>query len=248
MKYFAISVLLLLSLAAMKPLDFFSQQMKFPRVRESYKSHGKQVNDLLAASGLDSKNLEIYLRAFKKERKLELWGRNKGTGAFSLIKAYDFCETSGRLGPKRRSGDRQIPEGFYTIDFFNPQSNFYLSYRVSYPNESDKVLSDKLNPGDNIFIHGHCITIGCIPIGDELMKELYLITIMAKSSGQDIPVHMFPCKMDEAGYAALRSEFANEPTLLEFWSWLKPGYDAFESTKTVPNVTVDPTTGKYNVQ
>jgi murein L,D-transpeptidase YafK len=225
---------------AMTKADFLSQQMAFPRVKKAQANKGKVVDALLSSNGIDTKSFDIFLRGFKQEQKLELWAKNKGDDTFKLLKTYDFCATTGVLGPKRRSGDKQIPEGFYTVDFFNPQSQYHLSFRINYPNKSDLVFADKLNPGDNIFIHGHCVTIGCIPIGDDLIQELYLMTIRAKGSGQNVPVHIFPMKMDAANASQLTGSNA------EFWSWLKPGYDAFESSKALPNITVDDN-GKYVV-
>lgn len=231
--------LLMISSIAMVNSDFYSQQMTFPRVKKAQQNKGKAIESILTTNGIDSKNFDIFLRAFKKEQKLELYAKNKSDNTFKWIKTYDFCATTGVLGPKRRSGDRQIPEGFYTVDFFNPQSQYHLSFRINYPNKSDLVFADKLNPGDNIFIHGHCITIGCIPIGDDLIEELYLFAVKAKSSGQDIPVHIFPMKMDNMN--ELQGENA------EFWSMLKPGYDAFEKTKMLPRVSVD-NDGKYIIE
>lgn len=124
------------------------------------------------------------------------------------------------LEPKRRSGDRQMPEGFYTIDTFNPTSNYYLSFRISYPNTSDKKFVDALNTIDNIFVHGSCISIGCIPIGDDNVKEVYLWAVRAKSGEQEIPIHIFPMKMTEENYTSLKSEYASNAQLLKCWSWL----------------------------
>jgi murein L,D-transpeptidase YafK len=176
-----------------------------------------------------------------------VWAKSKGENAFKLLKIYDFCASTGILGPKRRSGDRQMPEGFYTIDAFNPTSNYYLSFRVSYPNASDKKFADQLNPGDNIFVHGSCITIGCIPVGDENIKEIYLLAARAKGGEQEIPIHIFPNKMTDENYNSLKSEFSSNAILLEFWSWLKPGFDAFEKSNIVPTITVDDE-GKYAVK
>lgn len=229
------------------PLDFYQAQLRFPRVREALKTKGKVVDEMLSAKGVSTSNFDLFFRVFKKEQKFEVWAKNKQEGAFKLLKVYDFCASTGVLGPKRRSGDRQTPEGFYTIDAFNPTSNYYLSFRVGYPNASDKKFADWLNPGDNIFVHGSCITIGCIPVGDDNIKELYLLAARAKSEGQDIPVHIFPNKMTDENYAALKTEYASNATLLEFWSWLKPGYDAFEKTNVLPTVTVDDA-GKYIVK
>lgn len=229
------------------PIDFYQAQLRFPRVREAFKSKGKAVDEMLSSQGISTTNFEVFLRAFKKEQKFEVWAKNKAETAFKLLKTYDFCASTGILGPKRRSGDRQMPEGFYTIDAFNPTSNYYLSFRVSYPNASDKKFADPLNPGDNIFVHGSCISIGCIPVGDENIKEIYLLVARAKAGEQEIPIHIFPNKMTEQNYASLQSEFASNTTLLEFWSWLKPGFDAFEQSKALPTVLVDDS-GKYIVK
>ena len=226
------------------PTDFYQAQLRFPRVREALKSKGKIVDKILSSSGISTNNFEVFFRAFKKEQKFEVWAKNKGENAFKLIKTYNFCASTGMLGPKRRSGDRQMPEGFYTIDAFNPISNYYLSFRVSYPNVSDKKFADALNPGDNIFVHGSCITIGCIPVGDENIKEIYLLAVRAKGGEQEIPMHIFPNKMTDENYASLQSEFISEPILLEFWSWLKPVFDAFEKSNIVPSVSVDEA-GRY---
>jgi murein L,D-transpeptidase YafK len=239
-------LLILMSLST-APIDFYQAQLRFPRVREALKTKGKTIDEMLTAKGISTTNFEIFFRAFKKEQKFEMWAKNKGESAFKLLKTYDFCASTGILGPKRRSGDRQMPEGFYTIDAFNPTSNYYLSFRVNYPNTSDKKFADQLNPGDNIFVHGSCISIGCIPVGDENIKEIYLLAARAKGGEQEIPIHIFPNKMTDENYNLLKTEFASNNTLLEFWSWLKPGFDAFEKSNIVPTITVEDN-GKYAVK
>ncbi len=229
------------------PANFFEQQLKFPRVQAANREKGKAVGDLLASKSINSSNFDLFLRAFKKEQRLEVWAKNKSDDTFTAIKSYDFCATTGILGPKRRSGDRQIPEGFYEVDLFNPQSQYLLSFRINYPNKSDLVFANKLNPGDNIFIHGHCVTIGCIPIGDENIQELYLLAAKAKSAGGKINVHIFPTIMNEQNYKAINNEFGTDASLLAFWSWLKPAYDAFESSKKLPTIVIEDS-GKYLVK
>lgn len=245
-KTFTMFFLTVIMMSMTPPADFLSQQLKFPRVQAANREKGKVVDELLSNNGVNSSDFDLFLRGFKKEQKLEVWAKNRGNGKYTMLKVYDFCANSGALGPKRRSGDRQIPEGFYVIDSFNPQSQYHLSFRVNYPNKSDLVFSDKLNPGDNIFIHGHCVTIGCIPIGDDNIKELYLLAAKAKNSGGTTNVHIFPSKLGESAYNALKQEYASNETLLQFWSWLKPGYDAFENNKMLPNINIDDT-GKYIV-
>lgn len=236
-------LLVAITMLAMTSNDLFSQQLNFPRVKKAQKEKGDLVNQLLSSKGVSTSSYDLFIRAFKKEQKLEVWARTKGTGSYNLLKTYDFCATTGVLGPKRRSGDRQMPEGFYTVDFFNPQSNYFLSFRINYPNKSDLVFADKLNPGDNIFIHGDCVTIGCIPVGDDNIKELYLMAAKANA----LNVHIFPAKLDAAGYQALRSEYASNAGLLDFWANLKSGFDAFENGNVVPTIEVDEA-GKYIVK
>lgn len=249
MRKFTLFVPLLLILMNLSPapLDFYQAQLHFPRVREALKTKGKIIDEMLTEKGISTTNFEVFFRAFKKEQKFEMWAKNKGESAFKLLKIYDFCASTGILGPKRRSGDRQMPEGFYTIDAFNPTSNYYLSFRVNYPNTSDKKFADQLNPGDNIFVHGSCTSIGCIPVGDENIKEIYLLAARAKCAEQEIAIHIFPNKMTDENYNLLKTEFASNDTLLEFWSWLKPGFDSFEKSNIVPIITID-YNGKYAVK
>jgi murein L,D-transpeptidase YafK len=229
------------------PANFFEQQLKFLRVRTANREKGKAVSELLSSKNINTNSFDLFLRAFKKEQKLEVWAKNKADETFTLIKSYDYCATTGVLGPKRRSGDRQIPEGFYEVDLFNPQSQYLLSFRINYPNKSDLVFADKLNPGDNIFIHGHCVTIGCIPVGNDNIQELYLLAAKAKSAGGKINVHIFPTIMNDQNYKTINDEFGTDASLLAFWSWIKPGYDAFENSKKLPIVLIEDS-GKYVVK
>ena len=189
-------------------------------------------------------SVNIFIRAFKKEGLIEVWAKNKVQAEYKLLHTFDICASSGIIGPKRKQGDGQVPEGFYFIDRFNPTSNFYLSLGLSYPNESDKILGVKGNLGGDVFIHGNCVTIGCMPITDDKIKELYLLGVEPKTAGQNkIPVDVYPCKMDEAGMIYL--EKSGEADLFKFWKNLKEGYDWFEKKKTVPKVYVDKS-GKYS--
>jgi len=118
----------------------------------------------------------IALLAFKAERRMELWKQNEDGWVF--IKAFGFTSFSGELGPKLREGDGQIPEGIYTVEYLNPNSSYYLSLKISYPNAFDreKGLADSRdNLGGDIFIHGKNVTVGCIPIGDEAIEEVFCI-------------------------------------------------------------------------
>ena len=187
----------------------------------------------------------MYFRAFKKEGVLEVWVKG-WDGRFKKFDDYTSCASSGDLGPKRRQGDEQVPEGFYHISRFNPQSNYYLSLGINYPNQADRINNPNVNRGGSIYIHGSCKTIGCIPLTNEGIKEVYLLAVKAKNSGQGkIPVHIFPFKFNNILYAQkeLDKRSYNYP-LLQFWENLRQGYDHFENYKTIPKVSIN-SNGKY---
>jgi len=192
---------------------------------------------LLDAKNIERNNHQLYLRAFKAEKKLELWAKNKSDNSFELLKTYSICSSSGGPGPKRRQGDFQVPEGYYHINIFNPHSNFYLSLGINYPNKSDRILSDKNTPGGDIYIHGSCVTIGCIPITDPEIKELYILCVEAKNNGQlRIPVTIFPAHMNSRVYERLAEEYQGNPDIINLWTDLEAGYDIFNKTKQLPEI------------
>ena len=227
--------------------SFKDNQKRYPRVRTAYAEKLDGIEQELSEMNLDTDKIEIYLRVFKFEKELELWGRNRGEAKFEKIKTFEVCNTSGHLGPKRKQGDLQIPEGFYHIDRFNPSSNFYLSMGINYPNRSDRILGQKGNLGGDIFIHGACVTIGCVPITDYLSKELYVYCVEAKNNGQQkIPVTIFPAKMTEGKYKVMREEYKDKADELALWKSLKKGYDYFNTSKKLPSIGfLD--NGQYNV-
>jgi murein L,D-transpeptidase YafK len=218
---------------------FRDEQMKFERVKTAHKQKTDTLMALYARYKLDINSLNIYFRAFKKEQIVEVWAKDKNKNDFLLLKTYKFCKNSGTMGPKRKAGDNQIPEGFYLIDRFNPNSKFYLSLGLNYPNRSDKVLGDTVDLGNDIFIHGDCQTIGCIPITDDKIKEVYLMAVDARAAGQKkIAVSIFPTFLTEANFKKLQTEYKDKPQLLKFWKELKAGFLAFEKCKRLPNITI----------
>ena len=126
-------------------------QIKYQRVREAYRENYDFIDSMFQKKGIDINNMNIFLRAIKSERKLELYAKNNNDSIYTLIKSYDFCFFSGELGPKREQGDMQIPEGFYHIDRFNPTSYFFLSLGINYPNISDRKLSTSRDVGGRYF-------------------------------------------------------------------------------------------------
>jgi murein L,D-transpeptidase YafK len=226
-------------------ISFKRQQMGYPRVRTAFAEKEAGVKQLFASRNLAYPPRRVFVRVFKLDRVLELWASGADSGRFELIKAYPICYSSGDAGPKRRQGDNQVPEGFYTIEQFNPFSNFHLSLKVSYPNRSDRILGGGANLGGDIFIHGNCVSIGCVAITDDLIKELYVIAVEARSAGQtQIPVHIFPTRMNDRGLAALRRSNPEGNALWTFWLNLKEGHDYFESRRGLPVVDID-RTGRY---
>ncbi|MDX2414441.1 MAG: L,D-transpeptidase family protein [Bacteroidales bacterium] len=230
-------IALLLIFCSFTQDSFKTEQLRYSRVREAYNTAENAMLSLLKDQNIERNKLELYLRAFKAEKKLELWGKNKTDSTFQLLKTYKICSSSGGPGPKRRQGDLQVPEGFYHINIFNPYSNFYLSLGINYPNKSDRILSDKHSPGGDIYIHGSCVTIGCIPITDPQIKELYIFCVEAKNNGQtNIPVTIFPAQMDSPIFKSLSEKHITDADISKLWADLKKGYDIFNLTKQAPEI------------
>ena len=220
--------------------SFKEIQLKQSRVKTAYEEKEGIVKQYFSEKNLSFMKFQLFIRAFKKEQALEVWIKEKGKEEFTLLHTYDFCTTSGELGPKRREGDLQIPEGVYHINHFNPQSNFFLSLGLNYPNTSDKILSHATKPGGSIYIHGNCVTIGCIPITDDKIKELYILAVEARNNGQEkIPVHVFPTRLDKENVEKLIREYAPNTQVKTFWKNLEPVYQDFESTKKLKLVKVN---------
>jgi murein L,D-transpeptidase YafK len=203
------------------------------RVDKAKELYDASLTQLLKQKGLGSPPQQLYLRAFKTERQLEVWAAHDKE--FILLKTYPFTAYSGALGPKQREGDGQIPEGFYGIDLFNPKSNFLLSMRVNYPNKADQVRNkNEKQMGGDIYIHGSSVSIGCIPIGDEPIRELYwLCWKHHQSFPENIPVHIFPFRMTKENLKKHNSKHA------AFWQQLEPMYRFFESHHLLGDVSVD---------
>lgn len=241
MKTATIGALALLFLAIPSSPDekksFRELQWKYPRVRTAAKEKNEVLDRWFREKGVAFPPRAILLRAFKKEALLELWATDAENKPYVRVHEYRICTSSGTLGPKRRFGDEQVPEGFYDLDWFNPQSNFYLSLHINYPNASDRILGSHQNPGGDIFLHGNCASIGCIPITDDGIKEVYWLAVLVQNEGQrHLPIHIFPGRLTDDGFKALAATHENEPVLLVFWRNLKQGYDLFEKNHRLPRV------------
>jgi murein L,D-transpeptidase YafK len=222
-------------------VSFISIQKTLSRPNEALKRKADTLQKQFEAKGLDWPAKNIYIRSFKYDSQLEVWVRNDTKEPFKLFKTYKVCAMAGSLGPKRMQGDYQVPEGFYFINEFNPNSNYYLSLGLNYPNASDRILSDSLQPGGDIYIHGSCVTVGCIPITDQQIDEVYIMAAYAKDAGQDfIPVHIYPVRYSNKKSAAYLAEFAKQDKQLkQFAETLENVYDHFELTHKLPVIMVN---------
>ena len=226
---------------------FQEQQFRQSRVRAAAAAKGAAVEAAFRAAGVAWPPREIYLRGFKMEQELELWARGSRSEAFRRVAAYPVCASSGRPGPKRRQGDMQVPEGCYRINIFNPWSRFHLSLGIDYPNLADRRREGPGDLGGEIFIHGGCATIGCLPLTDDGIEEVYLAAVAAADAGQDaIPVHLFPLRFTNVLFPALAADNAFDPSLVPFWQDLRAVYDHFERTRRLPRVSIDPA-GRYRI-
>ena len=174
----------------------------------------------------------MLIRTYKKEAELEIW-KMKSNGEYALLKAYPMCRWSGQLGPKKREGDMQVPEGFYTIapGQMNPTSHYYLSFNVGYPNAYDRAYG---RSGGNVMVHGVCSSAGCFSMTDEQVADIYAIARDSFRGGQrEIQLQSYPFRMTAENLA----KFRLDPNI-DFWKELKNGSDHFEVTKAEPPVIV----------
>jgi murein L,D-transpeptidase YafK len=174
----------------------------------------------------------ILVRVFKQEAELEVWKQDT-TGLFKILKVYPICRWSGDLGPKLKEGDRQAPEGFYTItpELMNPNSDYHLAINVGFPNSFDKANN---RDGSLLMIHGDCSSSGCYAMTDEQISEIYSLARDSFLGGRpSFQVQAYPFRLTPANLAQHR----NSPNL-PFWKMLKVGNDHFETTHLEPKVDV----------
>lgn len=172
----------------------------------------------------------ILLRAFKSESEFEVWIRKDE--AYVLFATYPVCHWSGTLGPKLQEGDKQTPEGFYTVtkQQIRHVGRWPRSLNLGFPNPYDKSLA---RTGSHILVHGGCSSVGCFAMTNSVIEEIYLITEQAIAGGQRfVPVHVYPFRLSEANLASQK-----DSPWIEFWTNLKEGYDLFDQTRRPPRIT-----------
>jgi murein L,D-transpeptidase YafK len=191
---------------------------------------GMDLGQRLAAKGMRAGS-PVMIRIFKAESQLELWVQVDDR--FELFATYPICTWSGKLGPKLQEGDKQAPEGFYTvtIDQIRRTGRWPRALNIGFPNAFDKAYA---RTGSFILVHGGCTSKGCYAMTDPVMDEIYELTERALRQGQEaVPVHSFPFRMTEANLEANASN-----PWMQFWMNLKPAYDLFERTRVPPRVGI----------
>jgi murein L,D-transpeptidase YafK len=220
--------------------SFIDYQRTLSRPAEALKRKEDTLQKQFEAKQLQWPAKYIYIRSFKYDSQMEVWVKNDVKDQFKLFKTYRVCALAGTLGPKRMEGDYQVPEGFYYINEFNPNSSYYLSLGINYPNLSDRILSDSMRPGSAIYIHGSCVTVGCIPITDQQIDELYILAAHARNQGQDfIPVHIFPVRYNVKKSVAFLDNLTKEdPELKKFADRLEQAFDYFDKFHQIPVIMI----------
>jgi murein L,D-transpeptidase YafK len=235
---FRLLVLLAALAGAVTPLRSFAEDgsrapEKTTRELLPEKATRELSSDLLALLGQKKmpKTSPIIIRIFKEEAELEIW-KEDTSGHFQLLKTYPICRWSGDLGPKLYEGDRQTPEGFYTITphLMNPNSNFYLAINIGFPNTFDKANN---RDGSFLMIHGDCASSGCYAMTDEQISEIYGLAREALLGRPSFQVQAYPFRMTPANLARHRSS-----PHAAFWKMLKIGNDHFEATHLETKVDV----------
>lgn len=191
----------------------------------------KDTLALLAKKGMQPGS-PVFVRIFKEESELEIW-KQRDDGRFYHFKTYPICTWSGELGPKIKEGDRQAPEGFYTItpELMNPNSKYYLSFNLGFPNAFDRSWG---RTGNSVMVHGKCRSAGCYAMTDAMMEDIYGLTREALKAGQQgFQLQALPFRMTDARMAR---EKGNKN--YAFWKTLKEGYDHFEKHRIPPGVVV----------
>jgi murein L,D-transpeptidase YafK len=220
--------------------DFLKYQKSFKTVSEAFVNHEDSLKAQFEAKGLVWPAKYVYIRSFKYDSQLEVWVKDKKSEPYKLFKTYKVCALAGNLGPKRFEGDFQVPEGFYYFNEFKARSNYHLALGINYPNASDRMLSDSIRPGGDVYVHGSCVTVGCIPITDTPIEELYVLAANTRNAGQDyIPVHVFPLKFKKQKNKELLEKFLiQRPDYKPMVNSLMSVYYYFEEKKQLPTVLV----------
>ncbi|MEQ1712714.1 MAG: murein L,D-transpeptidase family protein [Hyphomicrobium sp.] len=220
-----------MALAATAMLLVLAACSNAPTIPPAEQPLSKQSLMLLGKKGIEP-GAPMFMRIFKEESELEVW-KQRDDGRYYHFKTYPICNWSGDLGPKQQQGDKQAPEGFYSVNAhqMNPSSQFYLAFNLGYPNAFDRAHG---RTGDFLMVHGKCKSAGCYAMTDALIEEIYALARESFKGGQPaIEVHAFPFRMTQANM-----ERHKKHKWAAFWTTLKQGYDHFETHRLPPGVAV----------
>lgn len=197
--YILLTAILFLVLYLMKSqiISLFFSSKEKQSVESIAKKYGSKVEislkNAFEKTNIDSTDFEMAILAFKKEQILEVVVRKNETENWKLLKKYPFTAFSGKIGPKLKNGDKQVPEGIYQMEYLNPNSKYHLSIKVNYPNAFDEEkakLDRRTDLGGDIMIHGKSVTIGCIPVGDKNIEEIFILA--TKTKNKHFPIIIAP--------------------------------------------------------
>ena len=200
------------------------------RSKKIVKRQQKPLSKQLAKKGLALGN-PVFLQIFKRESEVKVWMQPEKGQDYKFFKTYPICNYSGNLGPKLKEGDKQSPEGFYSVKpaAMNPNSSYHLSFNLGFPNRYDRSFG---RTGSYLMVHGNCISVGCYAMGDDQIEEIYTLAEEALRNGQkSFKVHAFPFYMTDENLAA-----QEDSKWHGFWTNMKEGYDTFETTRRPPRI------------
>ncbi len=218
------------ALAQPLPVTYEDVTKFLGRLAPSWAGDQKSVDALLAEKGMRM-NAPIFIRIYKEEFELEIWKLKDGR--FQHFRTYPICAWSGGLGPKLRLGDKQTPEGFYTVGHgqMNPNSHYHLAFNLGFPNAYNSANG---RTGSAVMVHGDCKSAGCFAMTDARIEEIYALARKAFDGGQSyFHVHVMPFRMTAANMASHQ-----DSPWYPFWQRLKEGYNSFEATGKPPIVKV----------
>lgn len=221
--------------AQVKNLAFKTCQLKNQKVKDAYDTKWNMLKAEMKGSKINADEFDIYIRALKADKVVEVWMRNKSEVKYHLFKTYAIC--SNGLESNNSDVENQMPEGFYQIELFNPKSNYYLSMQINYPNNSDIMLNKKDNAYDEIMLNGDCATINGLSMTNDAIKELYVLCLEVRNRNKPIYIDIYPTKLSDENFKMLEANHSKSQ--LSFWKTLKPMYDYFEENKLLPGISLD---------
>lgn len=213
-----------------------AEQLKFSRVKAAYNKHQIFIKNILKLHNANLEQYELHLQCFKAEKEIEVWIKPKAKKQFLFLYTIPICAASGTYGPKERQGDNQVPEGCYAITIYNPYSSYHLSMFIDYPNKADKSRTKTEKRGGAIYIHGNCVSIGCLAIGNEEIEKLYLLSIGGQGPAT---IHIYPSRQLMSSLF-LENKLLNFSTkFYPFWMSLAKVYAYFQEYHQLPKLTYD---------